>query len=176
MTEYYNHILRLARQLLEILVLALGQSADVLTTLTAEPAMNLKLLHYPPHPGTSPRQFGCGAHTDFGILTVLLQQPGKPGLQVWLQETEEWVDVPAVEDVLIVNMGDLVQKWTGGMYSSTLHRVINSGGGDRYSVPCFYQGDMRATNPFAGDQGNGETVEMHVRRRFEQSYGLEEKK
>jgi len=85
--------------------------------------MNLKLLHYPPHTSTDPLQFGAGAHTDFGALTILLQQPGADGLQVYDAKNGEWMPVPATEDVFVVNMGDLVQKWTGGQYASTLHRV-----------------------------------------------------
>jgi len=70
-------------------------------------------------------------------------------------------------------MGDLVQKWTDGRYSSTLHRIINASGDDRYSVPCFYHGAVGATNPFrrSGDS-SGETVGQHIRRKFDQSYGL----
>ena len=66
--------------------------------------MNLKLLHYPPHTSEDPLQFGAGAHTDFGTMTVLLQEPGKHGLQVYYAPTDEWLPVPAREDVLIVNM------------------------------------------------------------------------
>jgi isopenicillin N synthase-like dioxygenase len=170
--EYYSHMLRLTNSLLEMLVLALGYSVDRLSALTAEPVMNLKLLHYPPHTSTDERQFGAGAHTDFGALTILLQQPGKDGLQVWYAAAEKWLSVPAVEDVFVVNMGDLIQKWTSGKYSSTLHRVRNVAGGDRYSVPCFYQGDLRATNPFTEGETGGETVETHIRKKFDQSYGL----
>ncbi|KAK5173918.1 uncharacterized protein LTR77_002599 [Saxophila tyrrhenica] len=171
-TDYYEHMLRLTHHLLEMLVLALGYETENLTTLTAEPVMNLKLLHYPPHSSKDTRQFGAGAHTDFGTLTVLLQQPGKHGLEVYHAADDEWLSVPAVEDVFVVNMGDLIQKWTGGEYSSTRHRVINAADGDRYSVPCFYQGDLRATNPFKPGEVDGETVEMHIRRKFDQSYGL----
>ncbi|KAK3053498.1 hypothetical protein LTR09_005667 [Extremus antarcticus] len=165
-------MLRLTRSLLEILVLALGYETESLTALTTDPVMNLKLLHYPPHTSTDERQFGAGAHTDFGVMTILLQQPDKQGLQVFHAANDEWLSVPAVEDVFVVNMGDLIQKWTDGRYSSTVHRVINIAGGDRYSVPCFYQGNMGATNPFKPDEVGEETVEMHLRRKFDASYGL----
>lgn len=103
---------------------------------------------------------------------MLLQQPGKDGLQVHYAATDEWLNIPAREDVLIVNMGDLVQKWTKGAYRSTVHRVVNAAEGDRYSVPCFYEGDFKATNPFDPDSSDGETVEEHVRKKFDISYGL----
>ena len=158
-----------------MLAIGLGHDPSVLETFTKEPVMNLKLLHYPPHTSKDERQFGAGAHTDFGTLTILLQQPRKHGLQVYHAPTDEWLSVPAVEDVFVINMGDLIQKWTDGQYSSTLHRVINAADGDRYSVPCFFHGDLSATNPFKAGQSGGETVEEHIRRKFDQSYGLEGK-
>lgn len=171
-SDYYDHMLRLTSSILEMLVIALGYNSASLATLTKEPVMNLKLLHYPAHTSKDPMQFGAGAHTDFGALTILLQQPGKDGLQVYHEPTDEWLPIPAVEDIFVVNIGDLIQKWTDGRYSSTVHRVINAAGGDRYSVPCFYQGDLRATNPFRPDEVGGETVEEHIRKKFDQSYGL----
>jgi len=169
--EYYDHMLRLCSSLLEMLVLGLGHDISALDTFTREPVMNLKLLHYPKHISQDERQFGAGAHTDFGGITVLLQQPGKHGLQVYHQPSGEWLPVPAVEDVFVINMGDLIHKWTKGTYNSTLHRVVNASGGDRYSVPCFYHGDLSATNPFNPSDAS-ETVEEHIRRKFDSSYGL----
>ncbi|KAF7187408.1 2-oxoglutarate-dependent dioxygenase tropC [Pseudocercospora fuligena] len=171
-TSYYNHMLNLARSLLEMLVLGLGHEISVLDTFTQDPVQNLKLLHYPPHTSTNHRQFGAGEHTDFGAITILLQQPGKEGLQVYYSPNDEWLDVPAREDFFIVKMGDLVQKWTHGKYRSTVHRVVNRSGDERYSVPCFYEGNFKATNPFDTADCSTETVEDHVRRKFDSSYGL----
>ena len=197
-TQYYQQMLRLSTSLLEMLVIGLDLDVSVLKTFVAEPVMNLKLLHYPPHISKDARQFGAGAHTDFGAITILLQQPGKHGLQVYYAPTDEWLHVPAVEDVFVINMGDLIQKWTDGKYSSTLHRVINAAGedrysvpcffqgdlnatnpfkpgGDRYSVPCFFEGDLNATNPFKSGEQDGETVEQHIRKKYDQVYGVEVK-
>ena len=166
-------MLDLSTTLLTILVAALNHPSSVLEHFTREPVMNLKLLHYPPHTSPDPLQFGAGAHTDFGALTILLQQPGAHGLQVFDTREGEWIPVEAREGVLVVNLGDLVAKWTGGVFASTVHRVINAAGGERYSVPCFYHGDLRARNPFQADEGEGgETVEEHIRRKFDASYGL----
>ncbi|KAF2161741.1 hypothetical protein M409DRAFT_69549 [Zasmidium cellare ATCC 36951] len=171
-TDYYNHMLTLARSLLEMLVLGLGHPISVLDSFTQDPVQNLKLLHYPPHTSKDPKQFGAGEHTDFGAITMLLQQPGKEGLQVYYAPDDEWLHVPSVEDRYVVNMGDLVQKWTNGAYRSTVHRVVNAAGDDRYSVPCFYEGNFSAKNPFNPDDQSGETVEEHVRKKFDSSYGL----
>ncbi|TKA62996.1 hypothetical protein B0A55_12072 [Friedmanniomyces simplex] len=171
-TEYYQHMLRLSHSLLEMLTLGLGHPISVLEHFTKDPVVNLKLLHYPKHTSKDSRQFGAGAHTDFGAITILLQQPGKHGLQVYHSPSDAWLPIPAVEDRFVVNMGDLVHKWTDGKYSSTLHRVVNASDGDRYSVPCFYQGDLSATNPFKPGDTASETVEEHIRRKFDMSYGL----
>ena len=136
-------MLRLSTSHLEILVKALGHESKVLEHFTREPVMNLKLLHLSPtHTAPIPCSSVQARIPDFGALTILLQQPGADGLQVYEAREGEWMPIPATEDVFVVNMGDLVQKWTGGKYASTLHRVINAAGGDRYSVPCFYHGDL----------------------------------
>ncbi|KXL41870.1 MAG: hypothetical protein FE78DRAFT_94310 [Acidomyces sp. 'richmondensis'] len=70
------------------------------------------------------------------------------------------------------DLGDLIDKWTNGSYKNTLHRVINVSGKDRYSVPCFYQGDFTYKYPFNPRDEDEETVEMHIRRKFDQSYGI----
>ncbi|KAK0280463.1 hypothetical protein LTR35_008105 [Friedmanniomyces endolithicus] len=173
-TEYYEHMLRLGNSLVKILALGLGHDVSVLEHFTKEPVVNLKLLHYPKHISKDERQYGAGAHTDFGAITILLQQPGKHGLQVYHTPSNAWLPVPAVEDSLVINIGDLVNKWTDGKYNSTLHRVVNASDGDRYSVPCFYHGDLGATNPFKPGDGS-ETVEEHIRRKFDISYGLTSK-
>jgi isopenicillin N synthase-like dioxygenase len=105
----------------------------------------------------------AGAHTDFGGITFLLQQPGTAGLQVLYPPTKEWIPVPATENSFVVNIGDLLGIWTGGFYRSAVHRVINTGVKHRYSAPFFYNGnmDLRFT-PLNGAQGET-TVETHIR-------------
>ena len=75
------------------------------------------------------------AHSDYGCLT-LLYCDGTPGLQL-LTASDQWVDVTVPEGALIVNLGDLLQRWTNDRYRSTRHRVISPVGGERYSVPMF---------------------------------------
>lgn len=181
-------MLRLAHVMTELLTLGLGQDVAKLAALSQEPAMNLKLLHYPPSseeaPDTrnphAPQRFGAGAHTDFGFLTLLLQQPGRDGLQVEVDDAhspsgKSWMPVPAVADVLVVNVGDMLSQWTRGEYRSAVHRVLPvDRSGSRYSVACFYEGDYRATNPFIrAGEGPGNTVETYIRLRFDRTYKLE---
>lgn len=88
----------------------------------------------PPLPG----QLRRGAHTDYGILTVLYAED-EPGLQI--HSGGEWIDVPHVPGALIVNIGDLMARWVNDRWVSTLHRVVvpDSTAADRVSIPFFFQ-------------------------------------
>ncbi|MBT7583744.1 MAG: isopenicillin N synthase family oxygenase, partial [Kordiimonadaceae bacterium] len=77
-------------------------------------------------------QFGVGPHTDFGLLTVLCQD-NVGGLQVETAKGE-WIKAPPIEGTLIVNVADLLHRWTDGAYKSTTHRVVNSSGRERLSL------------------------------------------
>jgi isopenicillin N synthase-like dioxygenase len=116
--------------------------------------------------------FGSGQHTDYGGLTILLQQPGADGLEVWHAATQQWVELPALEDRFVVNLGDMVQRWTGGRYKSNLHRVINKAGTERYSVPAFWHGDLDARNPLDPLDTSEETVSQFIKKKFYKGYGL----
>lgn len=80
-------------------------------------------------------QFAAGAHTDYGCLTLLWAP--SPGLQIYLNQS--WIDVPPMPNAFVVNLGDMLQRWTAGKYASTLHRVVNPGGKDRYSCAFFFE-------------------------------------
>ncbi|KAE9373522.1 Clavaminate synthase-like protein [Stipitochalara longipes BDJ] len=170
--EYYQEMIRLGRILWEILVQSLGHPVTVLDGFTRHPAVFMKLIRYPPHNSTDPRQFGAGPHTDFGGVTLLLQQPGKHGLEVWHAAKQQWIPVPAIEDIYVVNLGDMIQKWTGGEYKSTQHRVINKGDGERISCATFWHGDLDATSPLDPHNPSRETVEQYIVRRFSKNFSL----
>jgi isopenicillin N synthase-like dioxygenase len=99
------------------------------------------LLHYPAGtPAASPAQLGAGAHTDYGSIT-LLHQDEVGGLEVRGADGH-WHPAPAVPGALLVNTGDLMQRWTNDHFRSTVHRVRPIGGlTDRYSIAFFVDPD-----------------------------------
>lgn len=96
----------------------------------------LRLLRYPPHPTADPaREVGIGAHTDWGAVTILAQD-GTGGLEIQLP-SGEWIAAPPVPGTFIVNIGDMMARWTNDLYTSTPHRVLNRSDSDRYSAAFF---------------------------------------
>jgi isopenicillin N synthase-like dioxygenase len=139
LTEYYAHMTALCRLTMRTLALALYMPEDHFEHFCDDALCNLRLLHYPPQPANPlPDEKGCGAHTDWGAITYLLQDD-VGGLQVW-DAAHGWIDAPPVPGSYVLNLGDLIARWTNDRFRSTLHRVINVSGRERYSVPFFFTG------------------------------------
>jgi isopenicillin N synthase-like dioxygenase len=140
---YHSAMMALARRLVSAFALSLDLPADYMEGLQRNPITIQRLLHYPSQEGrVSQEEIGIGAHTDYGFLTIL-SQDSVGGLQV-RNGDGEWVSAPPVEGTFIINIGDLVQAMTNGRYSSTVHRVVNTSGVDRYSIPFFIDLDFDA--------------------------------
>ncbi|MBX3159074.1 MAG: isopenicillin N synthase family oxygenase [Deltaproteobacteria bacterium] len=103
------------------------------TTWMQDPTVLFRIFHYPP--AASDDRWGVGEHTDYGVLTLLLQDDAG-GLEV--QSRGTWLSVPPRRDALVCNIGDMLDRMTGGLYRSTPHRVRNLSGRDRYSFPLFF--------------------------------------
>ncbi|KAH7032561.1 2OG-Fe(II) oxygenase [Microdochium trichocladiopsis] len=172
--KYYEETGHLGRTIWEILLLGLNQDPkQIMDKFTSRPIVQMKMIRYPPFSTTSPGQFGVGPHTDFGGVTVLLQQPGKGGLEVFYEETQEWLAVPSIEDIYIINCGDMIQSWSGGVYRSAKHRVINlPENGDRLSCATFWHGDVDATNPMNPDDPDKSTIGQLLYKRFGSQFSL----
>lgn len=139
--EYARSCLDINAHLMRGLALALGQKADAFEPMFTDPIASLRMLHYPPVlVGDSAP--GSGAHTDYGSLT-LLAQDDVGGLQV-AARGGGWIDVVTPPDALIVNLGDMIARWTNHRYVSTRHRVLNPVDAHRYSVPYFVTPDYHA--------------------------------
>ncbi|KAJ5579713.1 uncharacterized protein N7459_005698 [Penicillium hispanicum] len=164
--EYYQKTSDLGKCIWEILLQGLGYSPDLMTEFAKRPLVQMKMIRYPTPPNTLPGQFGVGPHNDFGGVTVLLQEPEKHGLEVWMEDKQDWLSVLALEDIYVINCGDMVQKWSGGKYKSVRHRVVNKAMTERLSCATFWHGDVYATNPLNPDDPNKETVGQLLVKRF----------
>jgi len=111
---------------------------------TQDPLTLLRLFNYPsrPVPHGSDALWGVGEHTDYGLLTMLWQDD-VGGLQV--RTDAGWIEAPPVPGTFVCNIGDMLDRMTGGRYRSVPHRVaINTSGRDRLSVPLFFDPDFDA--------------------------------
>jgi isopenicillin N synthase-like dioxygenase len=152
--DFYRAMAALSATIMEAFAVALGLDARAFDRFIDEHGSALRLAHYPAIDGRAePGQLRAGAHTDYGTLTVLWTDGGS-GLQVETA-TGEWVDVADVDGGLIVNLGDLMQRWTNDRWRSTMHRVvIPAVPGRRLSIPFFHNAnwDARIECIVAGEQ------------------------
>jgi len=140
-TAYYAAMDAACHRLLRPLGLALGLAPGWESTFFDFPTTFLRLLHYPPQPPDSPDDaFGSAPHTDYGVITVLAQD-NSGGLEVRRRDGT-WLPAPPIPGTWVVNVGDMLSRWTNGRWQSTPHRVKNTSGGDRYSCPFFFDMDM----------------------------------
>jgi isopenicillin N synthase-like dioxygenase len=132
---YYGEALLLARHLCRLFALSLALPETYFDSKTTHPSANSRIMFYPK---SSPMtdDVGLGAHTDYQCFTILLCS-STPGLEI-LSPSGHWVRAPVVPGGLVVNIGDMMMRWTNGLYKSTMHRVINRTGEERYSVPMFF--------------------------------------
>lgn len=132
--------------LLRALAVSLGAPEDSFDDAFGDHAFPmLKIVRYPGESGDEPKQ-GVGSHRDGGVLTLLLVEPDKGGLQVEYQG--RWIDAPQVPGTFVVNIGEMLELATNGYLKATLHRVISPARGtDRISLPFFYNPALDATMP-----------------------------
>lgn len=143
MQDYYNRMVALGTVLLRAFAVALALPSDYFESWLEVPMTTLGPLHYPPQTGLiTPAQLGAGAHTDYGCLT-LLHQDEAGGLQVQGPDGT-WLAAPPLPGTFVVNIGDMMERWSNGVFRSTLHRVINISGQDRYTLPFFFDPDFYA--------------------------------
>lgn len=139
MDAYVSAVRDLGMRIVRLIALSLDLDEDYFDDMFVEPLGTLRLLRYPPQPADAPaNQFGAGAHTDWDVLTMLVQDDSG-GLEVQNPEGE-WIPAAPVPGTFVVNLGDMIPRWTNGYYRSNMHRVINrhGAGRSRYSVPFFF--------------------------------------
>ncbi len=134
----------LGLSLLPAFAVAVGEAPDFFKAKFAPPATALRLIHYPPAPPTAAEDlFGIHPHTDYGFLTILAQDD-VGGLQIRTVD-DAWIDAPYRPDCFILNIGDILARWTNGRFNSTPHRVVNrSPDRSRYSIGMFFDPNLDA--------------------------------
>ena len=159
MMSYQKGVRQIGNSLMEAFAVGLGLESNFFVERTTKPMATLRLLHYPPQPRqelSDLSKIGCGAHTDYGLVTILLQDD-VGGLQV-RNSADEWVNAPPIPGSFVVNIGDMLSMWSNGRYSSTVHRVVNMTGKERYSIPFFLNPDVgTAVESLATCQRKGES-------------------
>ena len=130
---FFEAGLQCGRNMMRAFALGMNLPEDAFLEATDEPIARSSIIHYPPQPpDLGETQFGVAPHTDYGCLTLLWQdQVG--GLEVQTRE-DEWVTAHPIKGTLVVNVGDLLMRWTNDGFKSTPHRVVNRKGVERYSM------------------------------------------
>jgi len=136
--EYIAALTRLGHALMAGIALSLGLEATYFADrYTSDPLILFRIFNYPPPaPNSGPEPvFGVGEHTDYGLLTIL-KQDMSGGLEVKIGG--EWVAAPPLPNSFVCNIGDMLDRMTGGRYLSTPHRVRNVSGRNRLSFAFFF--------------------------------------
>lgn len=142
MNGYHAAMVGLGRRLLRSFAIALDVEETYFNSHFQKPIAQIRLLRYPPAPPHHLPLNGAGEHTDFGWLTMILQDK-TGGLEV-LDRDGRWIDALPIPGTFVVNVGDLMQRWTNDRYIATFHRVMNRARHERYSAAFFMDPDYHA--------------------------------
>jgi len=138
--SYQQAVLEVAADVLRGLAVALGIAPTFFADRMHAPQCYLRMIHYPAVDRASRGVATTGAHTDYGAIT-LLATDGVPGLEVRPRGSAAWVPIAAPPDSFVVNLGDMLARWTNLHYRSTPHRVVAVSDESRISVPFFVNPD-----------------------------------
>lgn len=150
---YHTELLSLARKLTGIFALALGMPEDHFDDHVQRPEAGMRIIHYPaqeasaadqngigtsrsPPLSSTPLTLPTGAHTDFESFTLVTQDASPSGLEV-LSKSNRWIRAPPIQGTFIVNIADCFMRQTNDYFVSTVHRVVNKSGRERFSLPFF---------------------------------------
>eukprot|EP00250_Pteridium_aquilinum_P004809 c15008_g1_i1 orf=110-1114(+) len=166
MQEYLEAMQDLAQKILKGIALALGGPSNAFELDKANnPFWVMRVIGYPPltrgNQSVSlddPEELSCGAHTDYGLVTLVNQDAEPCALQV-KNQLGDWIWAPPIPGTFVVNIGDMLKIFTNGLYQPTLHRVINNNAQYRVSVPFFLEPNFDAVvEPFEFCRHGTQTV------------------
>ena len=177
---YVNQMTVLARKMVGAIALSLGLPPRSLDRYFEQPTTFLRLLHYPTQQAEE-GLFGSAPHTDYGFIT-LLAQDDVGGLEV-KNKNGDWVPAPPMPNSFVMNVGDILARWSNDVFVSTPHRVINRSGRERYSQPFFFDPSMDSLIEAlpvcvpAGDKAKYQPVEYgdYLMERIDKNYHYRKK-
>jgi isopenicillin N synthase-like dioxygenase len=175
---YYAAMLACGADLMRAVAVSLELDADFFVARYRKPLQRTQIVYYPPQPETlGEDQFGVAPHSDFGCIT-LLWQDSNGGLEVLERSTQRWIPAPPIPGTLVINVADLLARWTNDRYASTPHRVINRSGNERLSIATFHDPDYKAVvdprdlgTPEAACRYEPILAGEHIVGRIERSFG-----
>lgn len=178
LSAYYEALGACGADLLRCVAISLGIDENFFAASYKKRLQRTQIIYYPPHPPQAEQdQFGLAPHTDFGCIT-LLWQDDNGGLQVQERSSGRWIPAPPIPGTLVINVADLLQRWTNDRYVSTPHRVLNASGRERFSIASFYDPDFKAVIdpadlgvPRADCHHEPTTSGAHILGRIERSFG-----
>ena len=132
----------LGHVLLPVFARALGLGGDFFAPFFREPSITLRISRYPPQAAFDGEEFGTAPHTDAGFVTFLAQSDVR-GLDILCRDGT-WFPAPVVPGSLLVNIGQMLSRWTNGLWPATPHRVVNLGSRERHAIPFFFDPDFDA--------------------------------
>jgi isopenicillin N synthase-like dioxygenase len=137
MMAYFRALGAMCDAMLPVFAAALGMPEDFFAPYFANEAhANLRFLHYPPQAGGEDNLFGQAPHTDNSFMTALARTE-VPGLAVRLP-SGEWFPPPVIPGTFLINLGNIMRRWSNDRFLSTPHGVLNDSGSDRYSIAYFH--------------------------------------
>ncbi|XP_012673136.2 2-oxoglutarate-dependent dioxygenase htyE [Clupea harengus] len=179
--SFFMHCKELSLRILRLMGLSLGLDADVFVSAhkqigTDENGSTLRTLYYPPVDSEHVKegQLRCGEHSDYGSITLVFQSP-EGGLQV-LSRSGQYISAPFIPGTVLLNIADLMQRWTSDVFTSAIHRVLLPPPGDsstRQSLAYFVQPDDEALITCCDGSNKYPPVKSgdYLMERFRESYG-----
>jgi isopenicillin N synthase-like dioxygenase len=179
LSQYFTEVNEVGWRLMRAFAASLDIDQDSFVQSITRPTSRGSIIYYPPQePGAEADQFGVAPHTDWGCLTLLYQdQTG--GLEV-RGRNAEWVAAQPIPGTYVVNVGDLLARWTNDRFRSTPHRVINRSGHERLSCAVFVDPDRDTliapvTAPGEAPRYEPVTCGAYVQSRFDAAFAYRQK-
>ena len=133
--EYSDAVLDFSKKLMRLIALSLDLEENYFDHMADFPMSSIRALHYPSQEVAG--DIGIGAHADYSWFTLVNQLSPTPALEV-LNHNGQWISAPPIRNTLVCNVGDFLEMATNNTFVSTVHRVVNKTGEERYSIPYFF--------------------------------------